>query len=112
MSLFIEDHTGIFLIMTIILGGGAAFLAGRSLAAGWKPLWLLFLYMIPFTAGMRFLHFALFNVTLTSLHYFLTDGLIFVLFALLGYRLMRVNQMTSQYPWLYEKAGPLAWKAK
>ncbi len=31
MSLFIEDQTPwIFLIMTVILGGGAAFMAGRA----------------------------------------------------------------------------------
>ncbi len=112
MQLLIEDSPWIFLVMTIILGGGAAFMAGRSLASGWKPIGLLLAYMVPFTAGMRFLHFALFEATLTSLHYFITDGLIFVASALLGYRLMRVAQMTTQYPWLYERSGPLTWKNK
>jgi hypothetical protein len=32
MRFFIEDSPWIFLLMTIILGGGAAFLAGRALA--------------------------------------------------------------------------------
>ncbi len=112
MGLFIEDSPGVFLVLTIILGGGAAFMAGRSLASGWKPVSLLMIYMIPFTAGLRFLHFALFEETLVSLHYFITDGLIFVASALLGYRLMRVSQMTTQYPWLYERSGPLTWKNK
>ncbi len=112
MSLFIEDNPWVFLIMTIILGGGAAYLAGRSLASGWKPLWMLILYMIPFTLGMRFLHFALFEATLSSVHYLVTDGIIFTLFALLGYRMTRTSQMTNQYPWLYERSGPLSWKNK
>ena len=112
MRLFIEDSPWIFLVMTIILGGGAAFMAGRSLASGWKPVGLLLAYMLPFTAGMRFLHYALFEATLTSLHFFITDGLIFIACALLGYRLMRVGQMTTQYPWLYERSGPLTWKNK
>jgi hypothetical protein len=112
MRFFIEDSPWVFLLMTIILGGGAALLAGRSLASGWRPLWLLMLYMVPFTLGMRFLHFALFEATLSSLHYFLTDGLIFVACALLGYRVTRVGQMISQYPWLYERSGPLSWKNK
>jgi hypothetical protein len=112
MRFFIEDSPWIFLLMTIMLGGGAAFLAGRALASGWRPVWLLMLYMIPFTFGMRFLHFALFEATLSSMHYFLTDALIFVGCALLGYRTTQVSQMTSQYPWLYERSGPLSWRNK
>ncbi len=31
MSLFVEDNPWVFLIMTVVIGGGAAFLAGRAL---------------------------------------------------------------------------------
>jgi hypothetical protein len=112
MTLFIEQNPIVFLFLTIILGCGAAFMAGRSLASGWKPLWMVFAYMVPFTLGMRFLNFALFEYSLTSLHYFIAHGLLFAGAAYLGYRLKRVAQMTTQYPWLYEKSGPLAWKNK
>ena len=40
-----------------------------------------------------------------------TGGLIMG-FALLGYHTTRTNQMTRQYPWLYEKTGPLSWRQK
>lgn len=112
MSFFVEDNVWIFLIMTVLFGGGAAFLAGRALASGWRPVWLLLVYMIPFTAGMRFLHFALFEARLTSLTHFISDGLVFTAFALLGYRLTRTNQMVRQYPWLHERTGPLTWRNK
>jgi hypothetical protein len=87
MSLFVEQSFWIFLILTVIMGGGAAFMAGRSLASGWKPVGLLLAYMIPATAGVRFLHFALFEAQLFSLQYFLAHGLVLVGFALLGYRI-------------------------
>jgi len=110
MPLFVEDNFWIFLFMTVIIGGGAAFLAGRGLASKWRPLWMPVLYMLPLGLALRFLHFALFEGNLLSVHYFITDTAVLVAAALLGYRLMRVGQMVGQYPWLYERAGPFAWK--
>jgi hypothetical protein len=110
MSLFVEDNIWIFLIMTVIIGGGAAFLAGRGLASKWRPIWMPIAYMVPMGLALRFFHHALFNGELFSLHYFITDTLVLLAGALLGYRLTRVKQMVSQYPWLYERAGPFAWK--
>lgn len=112
MSLFVEDSPWIFLFMTVILGGGAAFQAGRSLASKWRPLWMAVVYMVPLGVALRFLHFALFEAELLSIHYFLTDTLVLVAGVLLGYRLTRVHQMVSQYPWLYERSGLLSWKGK
>ena len=112
MSLFVEDRLSIFLIMTVIIGGWAAFQTGRGLASKWRPVWMPAAYMVPLGMALRFFHYALFNGELLSAHYFITDTAILVIAALLGYRLTRVNQMVSQYPWLYERAGPLAWRAK
>ena len=112
LAFLVEQNTWVFLFLTVILGGGAAFMAGRSLAGGWKPIWLLMAYMIPFTGGLRFLHYALFQAQLTSLLYFITHGVILVGLAVLGYRITRVNQMTEKYPWLYEKVSPFGWRDK
>ena len=112
MGFLIEDNWLVFIILNIVMGGGAAFMAGRALAGGWKSAWLLMAYMVPFAAAIRFLHFALFGGNLTSLHYYIVHGLILVAFALVGYRTTRVNQMTNQYPWLYEKTSPFAWRNK
>jgi hypothetical protein len=112
MSLFVEDNPWIFLIMTVVIGGGAAFLAGRALARKWRPVWMAVAYMVPLGLALRFFHFALFHGKLLSLHYFLTDTLILILMALLGYRLTRTRQMVRQYGWLYERSGPLSWRDK
>jgi hypothetical protein len=112
MSLFLEGSLGVFLLLTVILGGGAAYLAGRSLAKDWRPLSSLILFMIPLGAGVRFLHFALFQHQLLSLTHYISHTLILMAFAVLGYRLKRVNQMITQYPWLYERSGALSWRQK
>ena len=112
MSLFVEDSFWVFFWMTMIIGGGAAFLAGRSLASRWRPPWMPAAYMIPLGLALRFFHYALFEGDLLSLHYFMTDTVVLAAAALLGYRLTRVSQMVSQYPWAYERSGPLAWRSK
>jgi hypothetical protein len=112
LSLFIENSPGVFLFLTVILGGGAAFQAGRAMAGKWRAVWLTAFYMVLLGCAVRFLHFALFEGELLSLHYFITDTLVLILAAMLGYRLTRVRQMTSQYPWLYERSGPLSWREK
>ena len=112
MSLFIEDDPWVFLIMTVVIGGGAAFLAGRALATKWRPWTRGVLYMIPLGLALRFFHYALFTGSLLSLHYFITDTLVLIAGASLGYRLTRVSQMVSQYPWLYERSSPFSWRGK
>ena len=112
MSLLTENTFLVFFIINVIGGGGAAFLAGRSTAIAWQPVWQLVVYMLIFGAGLRFLHFALFQETLTSGYYYIVQTAIVTAFALLGYRMTRVNQMTQKYPWLYQKTSPFGWQDK
>ncbi len=112
MSLFIENDPLVFLFLTVIIGGGAAFLAGRALASKWRPMWMPVAYMLPLTLAVRFFHYALFQGNLLSLHYFIADAAVLVVATLLGYRLTQVAHMVGQYPWLYKRAGPFAWRNK
>jgi hypothetical protein len=100
----------VFLVLTIILGGGAAFLAGRGLARSWKPFWRVVLYMALLAFAVRFFHYALFNGRLTSLYYYLVTYVILFVAGWLGYRAMRTTQMVTQYRWLYERTSPLSWR--
>ena len=54
------------LLVTGVIGGGAAFLAGRAIAQTWRPFWNVLLYMAMLGGGVRFVHFALFEATLLS----------------------------------------------
>ena len=64
MSWLSDDGLRVFLVLTVIIGGGAAFLAGRGLARSWKPFWRIFFYMALLAAAIRFFHYALFDGTL------------------------------------------------
>ena len=46
------------LFVTGILGGSAAWLAGRALAGTWRPMWHVIGYMLILGAAIRFVHFA------------------------------------------------------
>jgi hypothetical protein len=107
-----ESSPAVFIGLTVIIGGGAAWLAGRALALKWRPLWQLFLYMLLLAAAVRFLHYALFDEPLLSLRSYLADAAVLILAALLGFRITRVRQMTTQYYWLYERAGPFFWRER
>jgi hypothetical protein len=105
-----DDGLRVFLALTVIIGGGAAFLAGRGLAKGWKPHWRLFFYMALLAGAVRFFHYALFDGDLLSLYYYLVTYAVLVAAASLGYRMMRTTQMVTQYRWLYERTSPLTWR--
>ena len=112
MSLLSDDGPWVFLVLTVILGGGAAFLSGRGLARSWKPFGRVFFYMALLAAAVRFFHYALFNGTLLSLPYYLVAYGILLMGASLGYRAMRTTQMVTQYRWLYERTSPLTWRTR
>jgi hypothetical protein len=114
------------LALTIIMFGGGGFLMGQALADTWRPWWQILPYSALLALGNNFLGFALFNgaFVIDSLFSkasqplseavleYIFDLVVIVGFAALAYRLTLARKMTSQYPWLYERAGPFAWKHK
>jgi hypothetical protein len=112
MSWLSDDSLRVFLVLTVITGGGAAFLAGRGLARSWKPFSRIFFYMAMLAAAVRFFHYALFDGDLLSLYYYLVTYVVLVAAATLGFRVMRTTQMVTQYRWLYERTSPLTWRAR
>ena len=107
-----EGSFGVFILVTVILGGGAAALAGRAIAATWRPWWQVVAYGLILGAAVRFFHYALFGGTLLSAHYYLADSLVCLAFGLIGFRAARAAQMVSQYRWINEPNGPLRWRRK
>jgi len=107
-----EDSFGTFLLVTLILGGGASYLSGRAIALTWRPWWQVVLAMLVLGGVVRFFHLALFGGTLLSLHYYVVDSLFCLAFGFLGYRATRARQMAEQYGWIYRRNGPMSWTAK
>ena len=110
--LYEEDSLGVFLLVTVVLGGGAAALAGRAVALTWRPWWQVVLYMLMLGAAVRFIHFALFGGTLLSIHYYAIDTLVCMAFGFAGFQAARARRMVVQYPWINEPDGPLRWRRK
>jgi hypothetical protein len=50
----------VFVLLTLIIGGGAAALTGRAIASAWRPWWQVVGFALLLGAAVRFLHFALF----------------------------------------------------
>ena len=110
--LYEEDSLGVFLLVTVVLGGGAAALAGRAVALTWRPWWQVVVYMLMLGAAVRFIHFALFQGTLLSIHYYAVDTLVCMAFGFTGFQAARARRMVAQYPWINEPDGPLRWRRK
>ena len=110
--LYEEDSLGVFLLVTVVLGGGAAALAGRAVALTWRPWWQVVVYMLMLGAAVRFIHFALFQGTLLSIHYYAVDTLVCMAFGFTGFQAARARRMVAQYPWINEPDGPLRWRRR
>ncbi|HVX92384.1 MAG TPA: hypothetical protein VG985_04095 [Xanthobacteraceae bacterium] len=100
------------LLVTLVIGGGAAWLAGQAVARTWRPLWQMLLYMLLLGAGIRFIHFALFDATLLSAAGYAIDTSVAMLLGCFSWRLTRASQMVTQYAWLYERNGLLSWRER
>jgi hypothetical protein len=87
----------VFTLLTVLLGGGMAFVSGKSIAETWRPLWQVPTYMALLALAVRFTHFALFEEVLVSGQNLLVDYTILLVMALAGYRLTRQRQMATQY---------------
>ena len=100
------------LFVTGLLGGGAAWMAGRAIAHTWRPFWHVVVYMVLLGGAVRFIHFALFEAELLSLPSYLVDTLFLIVVACLSFRVARTTQMVTQYKWLYERVSPVTWRER
>lgn len=116
--------------MTVILGGGVAWLSGRALAAGWRSPAQVVGYMLLLALGLRFFQYSLFGgafaftiwppgskfglpvPSATTFYYYWIDALVLVSCGLLSWRLTRTSQMVTQYYWLYKRTSPFSWTAR
>ena len=109
-GLYSGESIAAVIMVTGILGGGAAWLSGRAIARIWHPAWQVVMVALLLAGAARFLHYALFAGHLNSFTSFCLDALIFAIVGLAGWRMTRAAQMVQQYPWLYARSGPLNWR--
>ncbi len=99
-------------LVTVLIGGGAAWLAGRAIAQTWRPFWHVVLYMALLAAAVRFVHFALFDGGLLAPASYAADTLVLLICGALSWQAARAAQMATQYYWLYERSSPLTWRRR
>ncbi|MDH3671420.1 MAG: hypothetical protein OES46_09675 [Gammaproteobacteria bacterium] len=112
MESLIGTSWGVFIGMTVVIMGFAAYMTGHALASTWKPLWHAVVYCGLLGFADRFLTFALFDGKLLSLSGYLIDTAVLVAVSLFAYRLNQAHKMVGQYPWLYEREGLFGWRRK
>ena len=112
MEALLGTSPAVFLVLTVVLAGGAVTLAGRAIARNWKPAWQVIAAAFGLAAANRFLVFALFGGELLDVGGFLVAFLVIAALGLLSWRLAAVAAMVRQYPWRYERASVLAWREK
>ncbi|MBW3097305.1 DUF6867 family protein [Pseudohoeflea coraliihabitans] len=99
-----------FILVTVILGGAAAWMTGRALAQSWGSNWVLGFYIVLLTAAVRFIHFSLYGGTLLTIQYYLIDLVVLLGIAFAAKRYVRAGQMASQYRFLFDRSGPFGWR--
>jgi hypothetical protein len=111
---FLNDQRSmwVFFFVNVVLGGGAAVLAGRAIAATWRPWWHVVTYMLLLGLAVRFIHFSIYQSVFLSLHYYLVDTVVCLIAGLLSFRVTRVRQMVTCYNWINQRAGALSWRSR
>jgi branched-chain amino acid transport system ATP-binding protein len=112
MDALLGTSPTVFLIMTVVLFGAAAWSMGRAIAQTWRPAWQVVPYAVLLAAADRFLAYALADAQLLAPLPFVIAALLLAAIALLAWRVAHVATMLQQYPWLYERAGPLAYRER
>lgn len=105
MALLWEETLPTFIFVTVILGGGGAWMIGRSTALTWSGWGIMAFYAFLLTVAVRFIHFSLFGGTFflplsgigTALYYGIVDYVVLLAIAAAGRSYMRSRQMARQY---------------
>ena len=100
------------LLVTGVIGGGAALTDRPRHRPTWRPSGPLIVYILLLCAGVRFLHFALFFGYILSLPSYLVDALFPLAVGSISFRLTRTGQMTQQYPWLTSGPARFSWRER
>jgi len=107
-----EDTLFHFVLVTLIMGGWAAWMTGKACGSAWSRYPTLFIYLTLLTCAIRFLHQAPFGGNMFSPYHFVVDFIVIQVIGWLSYRLKVANQMASRYGWMFQKSGALSWTAR
>lgn len=88
-----------FLLVTLVLGGAAAYATGQAIAETWRPAWQIPVYMLLLAAAVRFVQFSVLGASLLSFSSYVIDFLVLLGIAAARAQVARKAQMARQYGW-------------
>lgn len=112
MESLLGATVGVYVGMTLVLMGGAAYLTGQAVAMVWRPARQIVAYGLLLAFADRFLIFALFEGEFFAFPGIFIDYAILSAVALAAHRLTQVAKTVNQYPWLYERSGLWSYREK
>ncbi len=112
MSALLGTSIWVFITITVVIAGAAAWMTGQAIAGSWRPAWQLVPYTLLLGASDRFLTYALFDGELFSATGYVIDTAVIGFVAVVAFRVTRVRRMTTQYPWLCTPHTPLSWRER
>jgi hypothetical protein len=112
MEPILGNSLGTFLLLTFVVFGWTAFATGNGVASQWQPAWRVVVYCCLLAAAERFIDHSLADGELLSVGGFVLSAAILCLIGLFAWRVTHARMMVTQYPWLYEPAGPFSWREK
>jgi hypothetical protein len=95
-----DNGLWVFVLVTLIMGGAAAWTTGKAVAQTWRPPALLAFYGALLAFAVRFFQYALFEQPLLAVNNLAADYAVLVAIAAGGFLHARRRQMARQYPWL------------
>jgi hypothetical protein len=107
-----DASIGVTIGLTVVLFGAAAWMLGQALALTWRPAWQVAPYVALLAAAARFASFSLFEGELFAPLGYLIAAVVLAAFAVAAFLATRAAKMVQQYPWLFERSGPFAWRER
>lgn len=101
-----------FGVLTVVAFGFAAFMMGRALADTWRPGWQNVAYGLLLGIANRLFQNFLNGNDVLNLAAYAIGSAVLIAIAVTAYRATQAYKMVTQYPWLYERAGPFSWRQK
>jgi hypothetical protein len=105
----LSKSVAVFVILGLVFGL-CSWLAGQAAARSWRSMQVALGYAVLIALADRFLLFALRDASLLDPVGLAIALALFLAITALGFRWNQADMMVSQYPWLYERAGPLSWR--
>jgi len=102
----------VFVGLTVLLFGLAAFRTGETIAQAWRPAWQAVFAAYGLTLADRFLAAALYDSPPLSFAAATVAWIYITAVTLFAWRATLARKMVRQYPWLYEPAGILGWRRR